>query len=237
MKQTKQKWPLAEIPLMHAPTRLRGTFTFWEGPLRRSEFPRHSVLSHIDFARRAPLRAVSLSTAVGLASALGYALGLAAAIGLGAMVSATIARPSQPPIAAEAHPDFDPSRFILNALLAPALDGEAVPLRWVDPRPALRCGPGAVVRVNGLPLRPGALVPDAPFELEWWTDECYPFGIQGPRFDGGVKLTVFREDWGFSAMVAPFGLSATSAGNQTRIPRGAATLPQCIEADGSRPCR
>jgi len=162
---------------------------------------------------------------MGLASALGYALGLAAAIGLGAMISATFARPTRPPLAAEAHPAFAPSRFILNALLAPALDPEAVPLRWVDPRPALRCGPGTVVRVDGLPLRPGALVPDAPFELEWWTDQCYPFGMQGPRFDGGVKLTVFREDWGFSAMVAPSGLAATSDGTQTPIEPGSATMP------------
>src|SRR5882724_7515845 len=184
----------------------------WERPVRRSEFPKFSVLPHIAFARRSPLRAAGLFTAVGLASTLGYALGLTAAIGLGAMVSATMARPTQPP------PDV------------------AAPLRWVDPRPRLRCGPGTVVRVNGLPLRPGELVPDVPFELQWWTDQCYPFGLQGPRFDGGVKLTVFREDWGFSAMVTPSGLSATSAGTQVRIQPGSARLPQCIDAEGSQPC-
>jgi hypothetical protein len=205
--------------------------------VRRSAFPAQSVLPHIEYARRAPLRAAGLFTAMGLASALGYALGLAAAIGLGAMISATLARPARPPVAAEVHPAFDPSRYILNALLAPALDPEAVPLRWVDPRPVLHCGPGTVVRVNGVPLRPGELVPDAPFELEWWTDQCYPFGMQGPRFDGGVKLTVFREDWGFSAMVAPDNLAATSAGNQTPIQRGSATMPLCLSADGSQPCR
>jgi len=199
--------------------------------LKRSEFPAFAVLPHIAFARRTPLRAAGLFTAVGLASALGYALGLAAAIGLGAMVSTTMARPT-----AVAKAAFDPSPFILNAFLVPALDGDHVPLRWVDPRPRLRCGPGTVVRANGLPLRAGDLVPDAPFELQWWSDECYPFGLQGPRFDGGVKLTVFREDWGFSAVVTPAGLTATSAGSQVRIQQGSATLPQCIEADGSLPC-
>jgi hypothetical protein len=188
-------------------------------------------------AQSVSFRGAFLVTAVGIATALGYALGLAAALGLSMMLTAGDARPGQPPIAASAPAALDPSRFILNALLVPALDGEAVPLRWVDPRPALRCGPGTVVRVNGMPLRPGALVPDAPFELEWWTDECYPFGMQGPRFDGGVKLTVFRENWGFSAMVAPNGLYAASAGNQTRIQRGAATLPQCIEEDNPASCR
>ncbi len=208
--------------------------------MHRSRFPRKTVLPHIEYARRAPLRAAGLLTAVGLASALGYALGLAAAIALGGMVSATSANAGRSQlgrVAPAAQAALDPSPFILNALLVPALDGDAVPLRWVDPRPALRCGPGSVVRVNGMPLRPGALVPDAPFELEWWTDECYPFGLQGPRFDGGVKLTVFREDWGFSAMVAPNGLHAVSAGNQTRIRRGAATLPLCVEASNPSSCR
>jgi hypothetical protein len=193
------------------------------------------VLPHIDYARRAPLRAVGLFTAVGLASALGYALGLAAAIGLGAMVSATLARPAREAPPAPAASAFDPSRFILNALLVPALDPDSSNLRWVDPRPRLRCGPGSVVRVNGLPLRAGEPVPDAPFDLEWWADECYPFGMAGPRFDGGAKLTVHREDWGFSAMVAPHGMHAVYGGNPVPIRRGAATYPLCVEAGG--PCR
>jgi len=205
--------------------------------LKRSEFPGFAVLPHIAFARRSPLRAVGLFTAVGLASALGYALGLAVAVGLGAMVSATWARPAPPALApTAAKAAFDPSPFMLNAFLVPALDGDHVPLRWVDPRPRMRCGPGTVVRVNGMPLRTGEPVPDAPFELQWWADECYPFGLQGPRFDGGVRLTVFREDWGFSAMVVPSGMTAVSAGNQIRIQQGSATLPQCTEADGRTPC-
>jgi hypothetical protein len=207
-----------------------------EGPLRQSAYPRHSILPHIEYARRASLQTVGIFTAVGLASALGYALGLAAAIGLGAMISATFARPVKPAPAAAAHPAFDTSRFILNGLLAPALDPEALPLRWIDPRSAARCGPGTVVRVNGMPLRPGHLVPDAPFALEWWADECYPFGTQGPRLDGGVKLTVFREDWGFSAMVEPHGMVAVQAGSQVRIQRGAASMPQCVETERPLKC-
>jgi hypothetical protein len=193
--------------------------------MRRSEFPRDSVLPHIDFARRSPMRAVGLFTTVGVVSALGYALGLAAAVGLGAMVSATIARPATPEPAAAVQAGFDPAPFMLNAFFVPALDDD-MPLRWVDPRPRLRCGPGTVVRVNGMPLRPGALVPEAPFEMDWWADECHPFGVGGPRLDGGLRMTVFREDWGFSAIVAPSGLTAASGGTQTRIRRGAATYPQ-----------
>lgn len=197
--------------------------------MRRSEFPRDAVVPHIDYvsyARRAPLRATGLFTAIGLASALGYALGLAAAVGLGTLVSATFAR-SQTPAAAPAPAAAHTSKFILNALLVPAIDSDSLPLRWVDPRPRLRCGPGTVVRVNGVPLKSGELVPDAPFEMEWWSDECHPFGVAGPRLDGGVKLTVFREDFGFSAMVEPRGLFEVADGTQTRIERGGASYPLC----------
>jgi hypothetical protein len=152
-------------------------------------------------------------------------VGLAFAIALSTVGTSEDARPGGPPA-------FDPSRFILNALLVPALDADAVPLRWVDPRPALHCGPDATVHVNRAPLVAGALVPDTPFELEWQTDGCRPFGAQGPRFDGRVRLTVFREDWGFSAVVEPSGLQAVSAGNRTMpIELGAALLPQFVDAD------
>lgn len=202
--------------------------------MRRSDFPRQAVLPHIEYieyARRAPLRAAGLFTAIGLASALGYALGLAAAVGLGAMISATFAQPAKAPAAAAA---FDPSRYMLNAFLVPALDPDAVPLRWVDPRPAMSCDRNTAVRVNGERLKPGELVPDAPFELEWLTQGCRPFGPAGPRFDGGVTLTVFREDWGFSAMVRPLNLRAVSGGTTIPIRRAAASYPQCIENDGRR---
>jgi hypothetical protein len=150
------------------------------------------------------------------------ALGLAFAIALSTIETSGDARPSRPA--------FDPSRFILNALLVPALDADAVPFRWIDPRPALRCGPDTTVLVNRAPLLAGALVPDTPFELEWSTDGCRPFGARGPRFDGRVRLTVFREDWGFSAVVEPSDLRIASRDNKTTsIQRGAALLPQSVD--------
>jgi hypothetical protein len=158
------------------------------------------------------------------------ALGLGAAFALSVMLPAGSAPPERLGTVAARVAAPDPSRFILNALLVPALDGDAVPLRWVDPRPALRCGPGTSVRVNHEPLVAGALVPDMPFELEWQADGCRPFGAREARFDGGVKLTVFREDWGFSAMIEPSGLRVTSADDRTLIQRGAAWVPQCADA-------
>jgi len=182
------------------------------------------------------MQAVGLFTAVGLASALGYALGLAAAVGLGAAISAALAQPDRAPIASEAEPVPAPSRFILNALLVPALDPDAVPPRWVDPRPRLRCERQSAVWINGEPLRPGELVPSTSFEMEWLAQGCMPFGAAGPRFDGGVTLTVFPEDWGYSAMVKPFNLRVVHAGNPIRIRRGAAIYPQCIETGDPRSC-
>lgn len=162
------------------------------------------------------------------------ALGLAAALGLMAATENT--RFAQAPADAVPAPaGFDPSRFILNALLVPALDDD-VPLRWVDPRPAMHCGPGSVVRVNGAPLRPGTLVPNLPFALEWRADGCLPFGAQGPRFDGRVKLTVFREDWGFSAIVEPADLRIELEPGRALYPvRMSATMPQATDtAEPSR---
>jgi hypothetical protein len=151
-----------------------------------------------------------------------------AAVALTAVLSAVTllafsSRPSPVPTARAAPPAFDPSRFILNALLVPALDGDAVPLRWVDPRTSSHCGPATEVRVNQQPLVAGALVPDAPFEVEWQIDGCRPFGTQGPRFHGDVRLTVFREDWGLSAIVEPADLRVGYAGQETPLtgPRGA----------------
>ncbi len=185
----------------------------------------------IRLAQTASLRVVGLLTALGLVTALGYALGIAAALGI--LMKAGSARSSQPPVSAAPPRALDSSRFILNALFVPALDVDALPLRWVDPRPRMRCGPGTAVRVDREPLRAGALVPDMPFELEWRTDGCRPFGAHGPRFDGRVKLTVFREDWGFSAMVEPSGLRVTSAGNKTiSIQPGAVSMPQCVDLAG-----
>jgi hypothetical protein len=114
----------------------------------------------------------------------------------------------------------------------PALDADAVPLRWVDPRPAMRCGSATTVTVDHRPLVPGALVPDTPFELEWHADGCLPFAARAVRFDGDVKLTVFRENWGFSAMIEPAGLRVGSGDEWTTLTaRGAAWVPQCADAD------
>jgi hypothetical protein len=157
-----------------------------------------------------------------------------AAVGLAIYLTANTARSDRLPVTAAAPAAMDSSRFILNALLVPALDIDALPLRWVDPRPASRCGPNTTLRVNGEPLLAGALVPNTPFELEWQADGCRPFGAAGPRFDGAIKLTVFREDWGFSAMVKPSDLRVTSVENVTTlIQPGAASLPTDAEADNA----
>jgi hypothetical protein len=127
---------------------------------------------------------------------------------------------------------FHPERFLLNGLLAPSLDADVVPLRWVDPRPAMLCGPRASVRVDGEPLVPGTLVPGGPFELQWHADGCGPFGAAGPRFDGEVTLTVFREDWGFSAIVTPRDLRVTMPSYRSRtVHAGVATMPQFAPED------
>jgi hypothetical protein len=111
-----------------------------------------------------------------------------------------------PEAAIAAAPDaFDPSTFLLNALLVPALDDQAVPYRWVDPRPAMGCAHGSSVKVDRMPLEPGALVPVTPFLMDWQMLACRPFGAAGPQFTGRVRLTVYREDWGFSASVEPAG--------------------------------
>lgn len=169
-----------------------------------------------------------------LVASLITALGLVAVFGLGIALTAGSVRPNPLPSAVALRAAPDASRFILHALLAPALDRDSVPMRWVDPRPILHCGPNTAVRVNRGPLVAGALVPEMPFELDWLTDGCRPFGVHGPRFDGRIKLTVFREDWGFSAMVEPWGLRITSAGKVTTcIARGAAWLPGNLNLDES----
>jgi hypothetical protein len=145
------------------------------------------------------------------------AVGLAAAIGLGNALHANGTRPRQiltsVTLPAPAPAPMAPAHLILNALLVPALDIDALPLRWVDPRGAALCGPNTMVQVNGEPLPVGALVPYAPFELEWHANGCRPFGKAGPRFDGRVTLIVYREDWGFRAKIEPSGLRITSASN------------------------
>ena len=119
----------------------------------------------------------------------------------------------------------EPSLFVLDALLLPALDPEAMPLRWIDPRAAMGCGPGSRVNVEREPLHPGTLVPATPFMLDWEAHDCRPFGADGARFDGRLRLTVFREDWGFSAMVEPAGMHVTtSEGRIVHVRRSGAAI-------------
>lgn len=168
------------------------------------------------FTSMARKRAIGLAVGVALASALGLSLTLPSG-----SAHPSVSASSRAPL--EVH---DPSRFILNALLVPALDNDALPLRWVDPRPRSLCGADTTVRVNGALLRAGTLVPDRPFDLEWQARGCRPFGRAGPRFDGRIKLTVFREDWGFSAIVEPSEFRVTSAQNVTmEMQAGAVSLP------------
>jgi hypothetical protein len=170
------------------------------------------------------LRFVSLLGAV-----LGF--GAAFAAGMGVLRTADSAREVLLPAAAAA-PGVSPypSRFLLNALLLPALDPDAMPFRWVDPRPVLGCGPDSEVRVNGAPLVAGALVPETPFELAWQSDGCRPFGRGGPRFDGRVQLTVVRESWGFSAEVEPSDLRvAWGKGGAAWVEPGSTSMPLCID--------
>lgn len=170
------------------------------------------------------MRAIVVITVLALAVAAG--LGYAATADLGKNLTGPIVRSNQLSIGASPPADTDHTRFLLNALLVPALDPGVLPLRWADPRGPSQCGPNTTVRVNGAPLQAGALVPDQPFELEWRADACRPFGKAGPRYDGQVKLTVYREDWGFSAAVAPRQLRITSANGAVAVVRaGAVSLP------------
>jgi len=167
-----------------------------------------------------------------IASLVVVALGLCAAIalGMGAVQKADSVQSLLSPAAASPGVSPYPYRFLLNALLLPALDPDATPPRWVDPRPALGCGPDSEVRVNGAPLVPGARVPDAPFELEWKSDGCHPFGRGGPRFDGHVQLTVARENWGYSAMIAPSDMRVASGkAGAAWLEAGAASMPLCVD--------
>jgi hypothetical protein len=141
---------------------------------------------------------------------VGFAVGFAVVLTSGCMRTDRAPTTAPAPVGA-----LDVSPFVLNAFLVPALDSDALPLRWTDPRPPSSCGSATTVTVNGEPLVAGALVPDQPFELEWDAEDCHPFGAQGPTFQGRVKLSVYREDWGFSATVEPSGLRVTSVDGAT----------------------
>ena len=124
----------------------------------------------------------------------------------------------------------DSPDFVLEALFVPAMNRHLMPLRWVDPVAALHCGGNSFVRVNGEPLVAGALVPETPFELEWHAEGCRPSQAPQARLDGDVKLTVFREDWGYSAIVKPVELRLASASSETTlIKAGGAWLNACAD--------
>jgi hypothetical protein len=159
-------------------------------------------------------------------------LRLVAAIGLCFALIAITTNSARTQADNSARPLWDPAQFLLNAFLLPALEQGAVPLRWFEPRPALHCGPNTTVQVNGKPLVAGTAVPVQPFELAWHAQDCRPFGIDGPRFNGGIKLTVYREDWGFSAGIVPEGLRYTWPDGETQEVRArAGTMPQFPHAD------
>jgi hypothetical protein len=120
---------------------------------------------------------------------------------------------------------IDPARILFTALFVPALDPDAETLRWVDPRGLVGCGPGTAVQVNGQPLRPAAPVPDHPFELLWSARDCRPFGANGPVLNGTIGFRVTREDWGFSAHMAPIDRVVLADGDGAAViaPRATST--------------
>jgi len=149
------------------------------------------------------------SDALGIAGTLALvAVGVFAAVKLDPPQAVPAVRAATMNAAARA--TFDPSPYVLNALLVPVLDVDAEPLRFVDPRPVAGCGAATSVLVDGRPLVAGALVPYAPFELEWQADDCHPFGAAGPRLDGRMRLAVFHEA-GLEAVVSMSTMRATFA--------------------------
>jgi hypothetical protein len=95
------------------------------------------------------------------------------------------------------------STWVLEAVLTPAIDPAALPLKWKDPLEALGCARGSQLLIDDHPLQPGSAIPVVPFVMEWDARGCRPLGMSGPRVDGRARLTVFHEDWGFSGVVEP----------------------------------
>ncbi len=119
-----------------------------------------------------------------------------------------------------------PRRFLLNALLAPALDVDHEPPRWLDPRPVMACAAGSVVLIDGAPLEPESLVPAGPFVLAWRAVRCHPFGLAGPRYDGAVRLLVSHSGERWWSTVLPDDLAVTLAsGRVIPIAAGQAFMP------------
>lgn len=107
-----------------------------------------------------------------------------------------------------------PQRYLLNALLAPALDPDSQPPTWVDPRPVMACADDAEVRVDGRPIEPGKRVPDGRFTMDWKASGCRPFGLSGPRYDGAVRLLVNHAGERWWSRVLPDTLVVTLPGGE-----------------------
>lgn len=138
-------------------------------------------------------------------------------------------RVQQPAIAATHAPD--PYALVVDALLVPLLETDDAPPRWGDPRIASRCGRLSSVTVNGRAVISGERVPEGPFRLEWLANGCR-HGADA-RIDGAVKMIVFREDWGYSAIVEPSGLRVEADGYEHAVvQRGAASLSRCAQPSG-----
>ena len=99
-------------------------------------------------------------------------------------------------------------RFALNALMVPLID-DTVPARWTKNIAAMHCGKASRVLVDGKPLRPGAHVPSRPFTISWSMVDCRPLSRQ-ETFNGNVRMTVYPENEGYSAMVVPTALKVST---------------------------
>lgn len=153
-------------------------------------------------------------------------LRFAAAIGFIFAVITATANPTRTELMNAARPHWNPAHFLINAFVVPAFEQDEMPLRWFDPRAKLHCGPDTTVRVNGKPMMVGTAVPAQPFEIAWHAHDCRPFGTDGPRVNGRVTLTVYREDWGLSASYVPAGLRFTwPDGEVVDVLPGASTMP------------
>lgn len=195
------------------------------------------------------------STATPSASTLGY-LSLATVALAATLILAPAGQAAEPdPVANQIVPNqavadqadagppaFNPRQYLLNGLLAPALDPDSDPPTWLDPRPVLACAEGSTVSVDGRPLVVGEAVPSGHFVIEWQAMNCRPFGLEGPRFDGTARLLVhpLRESW--AALIVPDGLVITLADGRTeqvaitmaRMPLGAVSAPRELASRASQ---
>lgn len=177
--------------------------------------------------------AAAVPTSMIRSSVLGYGLAAVTLVGSAAAVdprlftdrpddAAVATRAPAPATAApDARPDgtpgrsatsaMDPQRFLLNALLAPAIDPDSVPPAWVDPRPILACAAGSSIRIDGRALAAGERVPTGQFIVDWQAVGCRPFGLAGPRLDGSARLIVDGVADAWTAIVLPEGMAFTGA--------------------------